>query len=132
MSLSQEGAVGGVFENRRARALASAVAFRDRSLERFQSVFVHTRKLARDTRRGTLTTLGDMSDGVTTLSLWGSVGSVALLATGVVARLCNVDDATNFFGEVGMATGTVGGFLSVTTALASDSFTRNVREMARR
>ncbi|MBY0538883.1 hypothetical protein K2P56_00420 [Patescibacteria group bacterium] len=111
--------------------LSVATSFRERSFQRLRTMYRDTKKFAGDFRRGSLTTLGDMSDGVNTLSLYGGVGSVALFVTGVGARLFNLDDATNLFSEAAIVTGTVGGFLSVTTALATDSFTRNLRHMAR-
>lgn len=128
----REESAGIILEGRGARPLATSVAFQERSFQRFQRAYQGAKKFGGDFRRGTFTTLGDMSDGTNTLSLYGVVGSVALFVTGVGARLFNIEDATNFFSEIAIATGTVGGFLSVSTAFVTDSLTRNLREMARR
>lgn len=110
----------------------SSQVLRTQSFVRFEKAFRATKKFVGDVGRGSLTTIGDMSDGVATLSRVGSIGSVALLVTGVGARLFNLDDATNFFSEIAIVTGAVGGVLSVGTARVADAFTKSVRGMERR
>lgn len=127
----REESAGVIVEGREVNPLASAVSLRGHSFQRFQTAYRGVKRFGGDVRRGTLTTLGDISDGTNTLSLYGAVGSLGLFVTGVGMRLFCNDDASHLFGEIGMATGAVGGLLSVTTALITYSLTKNLRLMSR-